>query len=90
MELRREGIGFAGLLAALVARNRPVLAIGVAFVFAGLRTGSGFLSAHGVSGRIADVVQGLLVLALLVPPAVLFAMDRRTGRLAVPVPAGEG
>ena len=82
-----SGIGFAGLLAALVARNRPLLAVVVAFVFAGLRTGSGFLSATGVSGRIADVVQGLLVLALLVPPAVLYALDRRAGRPAVPTAA---
>jgi simple sugar transport system permease protein len=71
------GIGFAGLLAALVARQRVLVAIFVAFVFGGLRTGSGFLRATGVSGRIADVVQGLLVLALLLPPAVLYVRERR-------------
>ena len=74
------GIGFAGLLAALVARERVLVLIFVAFVFAGLRTGSGFLRATGVSGRIADVVQGLLVLALLLPPAVLFVRQRRRAR----------
>ena len=71
------GIGFAGLLAALVARQRVMILIFVAFVFASMRTGSGYLRATGVSGRIADVVQGLLVLALLLPPAVLYVRERR-------------
>ncbi len=71
------GIGFAGLLAALVARQRVLVAIFVAFVFGCLRTGSGFLRATGVSGRIADVVQGLLVLSLLLPPALLYLRERR-------------
>jgi simple sugar transport system permease protein len=71
------GIGFAGLLAALVSRQRVLVAIFVAFVFGGLRTGSGFLRATGVSGRIADVVQGLLVLSLLLPPAILYVRERR-------------
>ena len=43
------GIGFAGLLAALVARQRVLVLIFVAFVFGSLRTGSGFLRATGVS-----------------------------------------
>lgn len=71
------GIGFAGLLAALVSRQRVLVAIFVAFVFGSLRTGSGFLRATGVSGRIADVVQGLLVLSLLLPPAILYVRERR-------------
>jgi ABC-type uncharacterized transport system permease subunit len=71
------GIGFAGLLAALVARQRVFVLIFVAFVFGSMRTGSGYLRATGVSGRIADVVQGLLVLALLLPPAILYVRERR-------------
>jgi len=71
------GIGFAGLLAALVARQRVLVAIFVSFIFGALRTGSGFLRATGVSGRITDVVQGLLVLSLLLPPAVLYIRERR-------------
>ncbi|MBI4883706.1 MAG: ABC transporter permease [Actinobacteria bacterium] len=71
------GIGFAGLLAALVARQRALVIIFVAFLFAGLRTGSGFLRATGVSARIADVVQGTLVLAMLLPPAILYLRARR-------------
>ena len=45
------GIGLAGLLAALVSpASASLVAIFVAFVFGGLRTGSGFLRATGVSG----------------------------------------
>ena len=70
-------IGWEGLLVALVARAHPIVAIPAAFVFAALRTGSGFLAATGVDRDITKVVQALLVLALLVPPAVLFVRDRR-------------
>lgn len=63
-------LGWNGLLVALLARQRAALAIPMAFVFAALRTGSGFLAATGVDRQIADVVQAMLVLALLVPPAV--------------------
>ena len=71
------GIGWTGLLVALVAREKAMAAIVVAMVFASLRTGSGFLAATGVERRITDVVQALLVLALLVPPAVLYVRQRR-------------
>jgi general nucleoside transport system permease protein len=70
-------IGWTGLLVALVARQKAGVAILIAFVFAGLRTGSGFLASTGVERRITDVIQGLLVLALLVPPALLFLRQRR-------------
>jgi simple sugar transport system permease protein len=70
-------IGWTGLLVALVAREKALVAVIVAFVFAALRTGSGFLAATGVERRITDVVQALLVLALLIPPAVLFVRERR-------------
>jgi simple sugar transport system permease protein len=75
-------IGWTGLLVALVAREKALACIPVAFVFASLRTGSGFVSSTGVEGRITDVIQGLLVLALLVPPAVMFIRDRRRARAA--------
>jgi simple sugar transport system permease protein len=70
-------IGWTGLLVALVARQRVSAAVLVAFVFACLRTGSGFLASTGVERRITDVVQGLLVLALLIPPAVISVRRRR-------------
>ena len=70
-------IGWTGLLVALVARQRASAAILIAFVFAALRTGSGFLAATGVERRITDVTQGLLVLALLIPPALLYVRQQR-------------
>jgi simple sugar transport system permease protein len=75
-------IGWTGLLVALVAREKALVAIPVAFIFAGLRTGSSFVGATGVEGRITDVIQGFLVLALLVPPAVMFLRDRQRARAA--------
>ncbi|MEP4649086.1 MAG: ABC transporter permease [Ilumatobacter sp.] len=69
--------GWDGLLVALLARNRILVALPVALVFATLRTGSSFLAATGVDRKVTDVVQALLVLALLVPPALLFVRDRR-------------
>ncbi|MEM1334526.1 MAG: hypothetical protein AAGG08_13820, partial [Actinomycetota bacterium] len=72
-----SNIGWTGLLVALVARQRVAAAVAAAIVFASLRTGSGFLAATGVERRVTDVVQGLLVLALLIPPALLFLRARR-------------
>jgi simple sugar transport system permease protein len=72
-----NNVGWEGLLVALVARNRPLVCIPVALLFAALRTGSGFLAATGVERSIVDVVRALLVLALLVPPAVAAIRRRR-------------
>lgn len=69
--------GWDGLLVALLARNRVLLAIPMAFLFAVLRTGSSFLASTGVDRKMTDVVQALLVLALLIPPAVLAGIERR-------------
>lgn len=69
--------GWDGLLVALLARNRIMVALPVALVFGMLRTGSGFLAATGVDRKITEVVQALLVLSLLLPPAILFIRDRR-------------
>ena len=73
-------IGWTGLLVALVAREKALAAIPVALVFGALRTGSGFVSSTGVEAEITEVIQGFLVLALLVPPAVVFLQDRRAAR----------
>jgi simple sugar transport system permease protein len=72
-----NNVGWEGLLVALVARNRPLVCIPVALVFAALRTGAGFLAATGVERSIVDVVRALLVLALLVPPAIAAVRRRR-------------
>jgi simple sugar transport system permease protein len=73
-------VGWTGLLVALVARENAMASVFVAFVFACLWTGSGFLAATGVERRITDVVQALLVLALLIPPAVLYIRRLRRSR----------
>lgn len=78
-------IGWTGLLVALVAREKALAAIPAAFVFGALRTGSGFVGSTGVEARITDVIQGFLVLALLVPPAVMFLRDRQRARSATKV-----
>lgn len=70
-------VGWDGLLVALLARNKVMLAVPMAFVFAMLRTGSSFLASTGVDRKMTEVVQALLVLALLIPPAIEFALDRR-------------
>lgn len=70
-------IGWEGLLVALVARQQPFIVLPTALIFAGLRTGSGFLAATGVEREITKIVQALLVLALLIPPAILYVRERR-------------
>ena len=76
-------MGFQGLLVALVARQNQLVIIPMAVVFAALRTGSGFLTATGVPREITDIIQALLVLALLVPPAILQIRDRRRALAAI-------
>ncbi|GAA1644240.1 ABC transporter permease [Actinoplanes couchii] len=61
------GLGWDGLLVALIARNRPLLAIPVALLFAVLRSGGSFLAATGVPSYLADIVKALLVLAFVAP-----------------------
>jgi simple sugar transport system permease protein len=78
-----NSIGWQGLLVALVARNNPLGAIAAALVFAALRTSSHFLAGTGVGATIVDIIQALLVLALLIPPALLFIRDRRRAMAAV-------
>jgi simple sugar transport system permease protein len=70
-------IGNDGLLVALIARRNVAATVPVAFFFGAMRAGGGFLAATGVPRYLVDVVQPLLVLAALLPPAVLFVWDRR-------------
>lgn len=76
--------GWDGLLVALLARNRVMVAIPMAFVFAALRTGSSFLASTGVDRKMTDVVQALLVLALLLPPAIEYLRGSSAGRRLAP------
>ncbi|GAA4717781.1 ABC transporter permease [Phytohabitans rumicis] len=77
-------IGWDGLLVALVARNRPLLAMPVALFFGVLRSGGGFLAATGVPSFLVDVVKSLLVLAFVAPPVVVSLWRRRSVPEGVP------
>lgn len=72
--------GWHGLLVALVARLNPVAVLPVAFFFAMVRTGGGFLTATGVSRTVTDAVQAIFVVAALLPAALMFVRDRRVAR----------
>lgn len=72
-----SNMGGDGLLVALIARRNVAATIPVAFFFGAMRAGGGFLASTGVPRYLVDVVQPLLVLAALLPPALLFIWDRR-------------
>lgn len=73
---RIEG-GFAntfgndGLLAALVCRDRPGWLLPVSIAFGIIRTGGNYFLSTGVPNYLAQVLKGLLVLALVFPPVYL-------------------
>lgn len=70
-------VGNDGLLVALIARRNALATIPVAFFFGVMRAGGGFLASTGVPRYLVDVVQPLMVLAALLPPAIMFIWDRR-------------
>lgn len=72
-----NNFGWEGLLAALVARFRPLYAIPVAIFFGGLRAGGGVLASTGVDSSIVGVVQALVVLAVTLPAMLLQVRARR-------------
>jgi ABC-type uncharacterized transport system permease subunit len=72
-----DNFGWEGLLAALVARFRPLYAIAVAIFFGGLRAGGGVLASTGVNSSIVAVVQALVVLAVTLPAVLLQVRARR-------------
>lgn len=72
-----SNFGWDGLLVALLAQDKISRVLPMAFVFAMLRTGSSFLASTGVDRKMTDVVQALLVLALLLPTALAALQARR-------------
>jgi simple sugar transport system permease protein len=78
-------VGWDGLLVALVARSRPLVAAPVALLFGVLRAGGNFLAATGVPSYVVDVTKALLVLAFVAPPVLLDELTKRR-RVGVPPP----
>jgi general nucleoside transport system permease protein len=76
-----QGVGFEGLLCALIARRRPGWLVPVALLFGALRAGGGYLSSTGVPGYFVDIVQALIVLATLFPPLFIDLVRRRREHL---------
>jgi simple sugar transport system permease protein len=78
--------GWDGLLVALIARDNPVACVIVAVVFGAVRAGGGLLASTGVPNYLVDIAQSLLVVAFVLPPALLAvwraAGERRRGRAA--------
>jgi simple sugar transport system permease protein len=69
--------GYQGLLVALISRGNVFATVPLALAFGALRSGGGFLGATGVPRHMVDVVQALVVLAALMPPAILYVFARR-------------
>lgn len=83
-----DNVGWDGLLVALVARNRPLATIPVAFLFGVLRAGGNFLSATGVPYYLVDILKALLVLAFVAPPILVDFIHRRRGAASFTTPQG--
>jgi general nucleoside transport system permease protein len=81
-----NNVGWTGLLVALVARNNAGGAIATALLFGALEAGGGFL-ATGIPSDLVNIVQALVVLGVVLPPAFLhlrrrFTAPRTTPRLS--------
>jgi len=72
------GVGWEGLLVALVSGYNPIVVIPVAFGFGALDAGASFLVASGINATVAAVFEGAVALAVLVPRAMLDQMRQRT------------
>jgi simple sugar transport system permease protein len=72
-----NNVGWNGLLVALVARNNAWVAIGVALGFGALQAGGGFLETTGVPTDLVNIIEALVVLAAVFPPALQELRRRR-------------
>ena len=66
-----NNVGWTGLLVALVARNDAGAAIATALLFGALAAGGSFLSTAGPPTDFVSIVQALVVLGVVFPPAFL-------------------
>jgi simple sugar transport system permease protein len=84
-----NNVGWNGLVVALVARNNPYVAILVALLFGALEAGGGFLATTGVPNDLVNIVQALVVLAVVFPPAVMELRRYRRARALATSAAAE-
>jgi general nucleoside transport system permease protein len=78
-----NNIGWTGLLVALIARNDAGAAVATALLFGALEAGGGFLSTAGIPTDLVAIVQALVVLGVVVPPALTRLRGIRPRRDAV-------
>jgi simple sugar transport system permease protein len=75
-----NNVGFDGLLVALIARNNAAAAIPVAIFFGIIVAGGGFLATSNVPADLVNIVQALLVMAAVFPPALIELRRYRRNR----------
>jgi simple sugar transport system permease protein len=80
------GVGWDGLLVALVSAYNPLAVVFASFGFGALSAGSQFVVASGVNATIAAVFQATVALAALLPQIFL----RRTKTRLMALNAGDG
>ncbi len=85
-----NNVGWDGLLVALVARNNSGVAIATALLFGALEAGGSFLSTAGVPTDLVNIVQALVVLGVVFPPAFMqlqkLRRDRAAAKAAIAAP----
>ena len=64
-------VGWNGLLVALIARNHPLACVAVSVFFGIIVAGGGFLATGNIPSDLVNVVEALLVLAAVFPPALI-------------------
>ena len=74
-----NNIGWSGLLVALVARNNSGAAVATALLFGAAEAGGSFLSTAGIATDLVPIVQALVVLGVVLPPALLQLRAARRG-----------
>lgn len=73
-----SGYGFTGIAVALLARNSPLGAIPAALLFAALIQGAGVMEGTvGISSSLSDVLQGVMIIAVLAATTLLYTVRRR-------------
>lgn len=94
IDLTVSQIGFTGIAVALLGRNHPVGIVLAAFLFAGLESGSRFLSGEfsaELAGSLAIIIQGLIILLVGGEAILRWVVARRVrGDKAAPIDVPPG